>query len=361
MIELDPNFVPAYRNLGLVYTQINKYPEAIKVFLKSVEFGPLSVEAQTSLGLAYLMTNEYSAAARSLEQALELDPKYVQAYHYLGAAYTQIKKFPDAINVYLKAVELDPYSEAAHASLGGVYMMSKEYSAAARSLERALELRPEFPVHDVLSYAYEQLGRKEDLERLRNQPRDRQPRTALQHFVVARDLIYAGQREEAIASYQKAISLDPTLIEAHRDLAGLFIDKKQFKEAIPLLRQIIDLGGESAPVYQQLGFAYYRLDQLAEGAEAYREAVKLDPESAKTYESLSAILVSHGIPSDEGIINSMPVERLDKLFEVRCQFDCLHCRRHKPVDLNNSPAKHALRASSPGCSLRHNVRRLRTI
>ncbi|MCI0665326.1 MAG: tetratricopeptide repeat protein, partial [Acidobacteria bacterium] len=138
-------------------------------------------------------------------------------------AYAQLKKYPEAIKAFLKMTELDPRLAEAHGSLGNLYLMTRDYTAGARSLERSLELKPGLPVRDALAFAYEQLNRIEDAERLRNQPASSQPTNAQQHYTQARDLLRVGKIDEAIIGYQKAISLDPNLVEAHRELAGLYI------------------------------------------------------------------------------------------------------------------------------------------
>jgi tetratricopeptide (TPR) repeat protein len=48
-IKSNPNFVPAYNNLGIVYEKMNKRPEAIKLFEKALSIDPNNAEVRRNL------------------------------------------------------------------------------------------------------------------------------------------------------------------------------------------------------------------------------------------------------------------------------------------------------------------------
>ena len=62
-----------------------------------------------------------------------------------------------------------------------------------------------------------------------------------------------GQLDEAIASYRKAIELDPKLAMAHTDLGNALLDKGQTDQAIASYRRAIELDPKDANAYGGLG------------------------------------------------------------------------------------------------------------
>ncbi|MEN8123473.1 MAG: tetratricopeptide repeat protein, partial [Bacteroidota bacterium] len=83
-IELDPKYVSAYYNRGIVYGKQGKFPQAIQDNTKAIELEPKHVNAYNNRGVAYDNQGNYTQAIHDYNKAIELDPKYVNAYHNRG-------------------------------------------------------------------------------------------------------------------------------------------------------------------------------------------------------------------------------------------------------------------------------------
>ena len=140
--------------------------------------------------------NHYRAATRSdirearrlFEQAIALDPAYAQAY--VGLATTRVvtvssgwteltaEALADAERLARKALALDSTNAAAHATLAEVYLHRQQYDLARAEDEQAIALNP----NDAWSHA-------------------------------ARGgvLVYAGEPQEAVKSFEIALRLDPSM------------------------------------------------------------------------------------------------------------------------------------------------------
>jgi superkiller protein 3 len=64
-----------------------------------------------------------------------------------------------------------------------------------------------------------------------------------------------GQVEQAIASYRKAIALDPKLASAHYNLGNALAGKGKVEEAIECYRKAIALDPKNASAHNNLGLA----------------------------------------------------------------------------------------------------------
>jgi len=73
-ISRFPNFLRAYKNLGVLYVQTSKFAEALPVLLKTIELGGQGADVFGLLAYSYLNTNNSVAALRSYEQALFFEP-----------------------------------------------------------------------------------------------------------------------------------------------------------------------------------------------------------------------------------------------------------------------------------------------
>jgi DNA-binding winged helix-turn-helix (wHTH) protein/TolB-like protein/Flp pilus assembly protein TadD len=102
-----------------------------------------------------------------------------------------------------------------------------------------------------------------------------------------------GGREhyrKAQTAFEKALSLQPTQIEAHVYIANFFTDTGRVEEAVPLLRQALQTNPDHAEVHWELGYAYRFAGMLPESAAECERARELDPGVKLNSSALNAYL-----------------------------------------------------------------------
>jgi formylglycine-generating enzyme required for sulfatase activity len=91
-------------------------------------------------------------------------------------------------------------------------------------------------------------------------------------------------RANGIASYQKAIQLNPRLFEAHRRLADLYrrntSSASDFQSAADHYKKALELKPNDAETASRLGISYSALGKMAEAIPAFEQAARLDPATA---------------------------------------------------------------------------------
>jgi tetratricopeptide (TPR) repeat protein len=86
-LEIEPNFVEVFANLGRALIIADSYDEAIEVLNKGAEKAPHFADMQNYLGIAYLRQEKFPKAMEHLEAAIKLNPDYVGAHYHLGMAH----------------------------------------------------------------------------------------------------------------------------------------------------------------------------------------------------------------------------------------------------------------------------------
>jgi serine/threonine protein kinase/TolB-like protein len=90
-----------------------------------------------------------------------------------------------------------------------------------------------------------------------------------------------GGREQytkAEAAYERAIALDPSLIEPRIYMANLFTDTGRVEQAVPLMRAALQDSPNNAEAHWELGYAYRFGGMLKESIAESERARQLDPE-----------------------------------------------------------------------------------
>jgi DNA-binding winged helix-turn-helix (wHTH) protein/TolB-like protein/Tfp pilus assembly protein PilF len=89
-----------------------------------------------------------------------------------------------------------------------------------------------------------------------------------------------GGREQyrrARAAYERALTLQPSLLDARMFLANLLIDTGKVEEAVPMLREALKENSNYAPLRWELGYAYRFAGMLDESVAECERALRLDP------------------------------------------------------------------------------------
>jgi Flp pilus assembly protein TadD len=103
-----------------------------------------------------------------------------------------------------------------------------------------------------------------------------------------------GRFAEAVARYEKILSLKPDLPEAHNDLGLALAELGRFDAAIVAYQRAIELKPKNPAALCNWGAALSHLDRFDEAEVKFRRAIAINPEFAGAHHNLSVILKESG-------------------------------------------------------------------
>jgi tetratricopeptide (TPR) repeat protein len=142
VIAIDPNYVDAHYNLGIIFKELDEYQKAKGCFEKSIKINPNYVNALNNLGTIFKELGEYQKAKGCFEKLIKIDPNYVDAHYNLGVIFQELGEFEKAKNCYEKAISIDPNYVDAHYNLGTVFFKLKEFEKAKNCYEKIIAINP---------------------------------------------------------------------------------------------------------------------------------------------------------------------------------------------------------------------------
>jgi tetratricopeptide (TPR) repeat protein len=107
-------------------------------------------------------------------------------------------------------------------------------------------------------------------------------------------LLELGKADEAIASLQRAIKLDPDSFEAHTTLALAFDRLMHWEAAVAAYERALRLRPADQQSLLKLGFALSRLDRRGELNAWFEKAIAAEPGTASLYGMLASQLLAFG-------------------------------------------------------------------
>ena len=124
------------------------------------------------------------------------------------------------------------------------------------------------------------------------------PQLAFAHIAIARVYAIKDQKEQALGSFEKALSLDPNNIFALRGKASALRSLKRFEDAIQLTRQGLEKFPQDRFFADELGIIYLDQGNYTKAEEAFRASIKIQPDAVYAYTSLSYALAHQNRPNE---------------------------------------------------------------
>ncbi|HKD09496.1 MAG TPA: tetratricopeptide repeat protein [Bryobacteraceae bacterium] len=145
-VQVAPQFVAAWNQLGTIAYQTQRYADAETNFREALRSDPEAFEPLVNLGGVLLNLGRPEEAIGYNKRAVERRPNDALANSQLGMSYLQLNEL-DPAEKYLKtAVQLDPaHFSHPQLSLAGIYIKRGDRQSAASALRGFLEQHPDSP------------------------------------------------------------------------------------------------------------------------------------------------------------------------------------------------------------------------
>jgi tetratricopeptide (TPR) repeat protein len=107
--ELDPKYLKAHFNLGMVLRGQKRLPEAVEAFRKANDLDPTNVAIYIQLGRGLFDLNRLPEAIATFEKAIDVAPRNGRLYSGLGAAQLRQGSFAEGAAAFKKSLDLLPF------------------------------------------------------------------------------------------------------------------------------------------------------------------------------------------------------------------------------------------------------------
>lgn len=130
-IELHPDHVPSYSNIGYIYVDKGMWDKAIDIYEKTLRISPNDARVHHDLGFCWYKKGMIDEAIAEFSKAIASDSEFASAYEYLGVVYAEKRMFNKAIPLFKKALKIAPNDPSPHLNLGEIYKQLGKHILAA--------------------------------------------------------------------------------------------------------------------------------------------------------------------------------------------------------------------------------------
>jgi protein O-GlcNAc transferase len=321
----------ALYNEGVKLKTDRKPAEAIVKFKKAIELKPDYYAALYDMGWCMNDTKDYLGAMQTLRKARVGWSTIPKVHFELGYAFEKSNMYDSAAVCYSKCLELKPDYSLAHKQMGYItyykedyakaipYFSSYEYYAKDSITDYLYWYRRGFSNNAVKNFA-------EAVPAL-----EKAMRYKADYINTYLELGFAKSRlkknDEAIAHYQKAISLDPKSHIGYNGIAEVYRDnfknmdeamnwyqkslnlvtderkacfgmgyclnsKGKYSEAIAYLKKAIEKESTYTAAYVELGYSYYMTSLNSDAITNLNKAISLNPANENAHYYLALVYIN---------------------------------------------------------------------
>jgi tetratricopeptide (TPR) repeat protein len=286
-LELDPNSVPALRNLAILELERENAEQAAVHLEKARTLAPGDSKVQILLVQLREQQGDSTALMRELQRLVELQPRNPDAWAKLGILYEQHGNAAHAEAAFVQAEQWgssEPYPYYWLARSRG--SVSLAHLAAGKAVQKAGLLR--FQAAQHIQEREGDLG-EEDLERLKDlSDQIGEPLQILEDTLA----LLQELRGDPEAFGEDLLLLNewyPHSVELQEALAAFYQNRGDWLEALDVWEQVLSAHPASMKAQAGRGMALEQLGRLEEAIVAYRRALDQDPRNEERYEDLLRI------------------------------------------------------------------------
>ncbi len=162
-LELDPNSIVAWLNMGACLDQLGRPEDAIKSFDRATVILPKMAGVWLMRATSLSALRRHEEALRDLDKALQLDPYESPAWCNKGSCLNALHRTDEALKCLERAVILEPFNLIAWFNKGCSERTLGKRDAAMASFKRFLALAPQ-GVEDMVEDARRMLKELESGE-----------------------------------------------------------------------------------------------------------------------------------------------------------------------------------------------------
>jgi tetratricopeptide (TPR) repeat protein len=141
-VACEPTAWLPHNNLGKVWLQAGRIPEAEDQFEQALQFYPDYPQAHYNLGVALAETGHAPEAIAHYETALRFSPTLFEAHLNLGGLLLKAGRVPEATDQFALALKVSPQSSEAHNNMGVALTKAGRIPEAIEQVNLALQLDP---------------------------------------------------------------------------------------------------------------------------------------------------------------------------------------------------------------------------
>lgn len=275
--ELEPENIDVQRKLGAAYFGLRHFKEASEAAARVLARQPDDEDALLLLADSVQNTNELQQARQTIEKLRQTGNDKAGYHVALGNLLFRQRDFANAQREYETALKLDPQSTAAHAAIGTLYWLRNDLNQAEQAFKTASELAPLRSARHLkwADFKLKTGGVEEAKKALEEVTRKAPDYVPAWSYLI--QVAFAERRfEDCAALIKKVLQLDPLNYDAMLTSGRLHLAQKDADKAVNEFTRMTSVYGDRPHVHYHLALARLLKNDVNEAVNSLNQALSRD-------------------------------------------------------------------------------------
>jgi tetratricopeptide (TPR) repeat protein len=262
----------------------------IEELKKIISDSPDYSDAHYYLGQAYLAQGNGKDATGEFEDAVRSNPRSVDALHAAAALHASHGAWDVATDYAQRCVRLRPSDARQRSLLGSILLHHNDPKSGLQQLHIATLLAPSSPeAHLSMAQGYHAIGDFKNAESELAAAAKAGPDMLLVVGATADYWVSRKQPEKAAAFATQFIQSHPNDVRGQLILASTLLQSQRYAEAQVALDKALQLQPNLVEAYALLGELHQRKGESQAAIDAYSRGIKIEPKSAALYAAVGGV------------------------------------------------------------------------
>jgi tetratricopeptide (TPR) repeat protein len=311
-VRLRPREAEASGKLGMILQAYGRYEQASTFYQRAREGAARDFRWAYYLGVVRVEMGQAEEAVEALTAAVGLQEEYEPARLRLAEALHLAGRLEESRERYEQILRRSPGDASAHYGMGRLALAEGRRELAVEQLRRAIGIFPEYgAAHYAYGMVLRDLGRTEEARQhlaLSQAHRLKRPRMddrylaavaglnlgATLHLTRGRALEAEGRIEESIAEHERALAINPDLVQAHVNLIMLYGRSGKVERALDHYRAALKIDADLPDLHYNYGVLLVAGGDPRQAAEAFQQALRRNPYHAEANHNYGVIIEREG-------------------------------------------------------------------
>ncbi len=304
-IAQNPESIIARMLRASIFIQENSLPEAINELQIVHSLEPSNTMALYALGICYERAGDIGKSTAFYQDCIKFKNYLQLPTQRLAAINLRNGNISKCVELYKQLTDQYPDDVESLVLLGYLYLSNHEYEEAVETFNTAILIHPDNlqsdnerdDIHlliesgnlrealDQINYLFEEVGEMPDL------------------YIKLGDVMVAAKNsKEALAAYEKALSIQPNYMEANIKLATLHLNEYRYAMAAESFNRAVELNDQVVDAYIGLACGHILCGHKKHGMETISLAASLQENSSLLFAETASLNFQSAI--SEGFMDS---------------------------------------------------------
>lgn len=304
IIEMDSSGIHglnANNKLARLYARAGRISEAAGLIESIIQADPNAIEPLLLRGELAMDESRYQDAIKDFRDILADRPNDIKVLRWFARANKLAQRPIPAMGSLIQILKLQPKDESARLELAELLIKTDNVDRAIQQINTLLQLEPGNKRGlEALFNIYQAQQKWEDAQQIASYLQTEMPEDATGFYLSGLAYLREGKQRDAIASFSRALEIQPDAIEPLTQLVNGYVQLKRNDQALVKLQEIIGRQPQHFVAFNLMGGLYFAASKFYKAVDAFKNAIVIKPEWEDPYRNL-AILHLHQNNKTEAI------------------------------------------------------------